>query len=246
MILKIIKNPFKKIVNLKNKSFEKIINRVNIFHLKRQNVGKNTYIDKSVQVLGWKNVRIGSGSIISENTWININHRNSETISLSIGDNCFIGRRNFFSTGSAIEIGDYCLTAPNCNFLGADHIYQSPFTPYISSGVTEDGAIEIGANCRLGANVTVLKSVKIGYGSIIGAGTLVTKNVPPLSIVVGNPGRVIKRFDLKLQLWIGVDEYFVDNDLCLMSESEYLAILNETTLDLRGYWIASSKLFGDL
>ena len=243
----IIKNLLrKKIGNLKRQTFDKIITKVNIFNLKRQNVGENTYIDSSVQVLGWENVRIGSNSIISEDSWININHRSSETISLSIGDNCFIGRRNFFTTGGSIEIGDYCLTAPNCNFLGADHIYSSPFAPYITSGVSEDGTIEIGANCWLGANVTVLKNVKIGYGSIIGAGTLVTKNVPPLSIVVGNPGRVIKRFDLKQQVWIGIDEYCVDNDLDLMSDSEYLAILNETNLDLRGYWIASSKSFGDL
>ena len=243
----IIKNLLRKpLGNLKRQTFDKIVNKINIFNLKRQSVGKNTYIDRSVQVLGWRNVKIGSNSIIGEDSWININQRNSKTIGLNIGNNCFIGRRNSFNSGSSIEIGDYCLTAPNCSFLGADHIYESPFVPYISSGVTEGGAIEIGANCWLGANVTVLKNVKIGYGSIIGAGTLVTKNVPPLSIVVGNPGRVIKRFDLKQQEWVGIDEYCVDNDLNLMSESEYLAILNETNLDLRGYWIASSKLFGDL
>ena len=243
----IIKNLLRKpLGNLKRQTFDKIVNKVNIFNLKRQNVGENTYIDRSVQVLGWENVKIGSNSIISEDSWININHRNSEAISLSIGDNCFIGRRNFFTTGSAIEIGAYCLTGVNCTFLGAGHVYTSPLVPYITAGATEGGAIEIGANCWLGANVTVLKNVKIGYGSIIGAGTLVTKTVPPLSIVVGNPGRVIKRFDLKQQEWVGIDEYCVDNDLNLISESEYLAILNETNLDLRGYRIASSKLFGDL
>ena len=243
----IIKNLLIKILgNLKRKTFGKLINRVNIFNLKRQNVGKNTYIDRSVQVLGWENVRIGSNSIISEDSWININHRNSGTISLNIGDNCFIGRRNFFTTGSSIEIGAYCLTGVNCTFLGAGHVYKSPLIPYITAETTEGGAIKIGANCWLGANVTVLKNVKIGYGSIIGAGTLVTKNVPPLSIVVGNPGRITKRFDLKQQVWIDVGEYSSDNDLNLMSESEYLEILKETNRDLRGYWIASSKLFGDL
>jgi acetyltransferase-like isoleucine patch superfamily enzyme len=231
---------------LKRETFDKLRIKVNAFFLKRQNTGKNSCVDRSVQVLGWENVRIGNNSIISEDSWININHRNSESIGLIIGDRCFIGRRNFFSTGSLIEIGAYCLTGPNCNFLGADHIYTSPLVPYITSGVTEGGAIEIGANCWLGANVTVLKDVKIGYGSIIGAGTLVNKDIPPLSIVVGNPGRIIKRFNMDQQAWVSVKEYSDDHDRNLMSETEYLAILNETNLDLRGSWIASSKSFGDL
>jgi acetyltransferase-like isoleucine patch superfamily enzyme len=223
---------------LKRETFDKLRIKVNAFFLKRQNTGKNSCVDRSVQVLGWENVRIGNNSIISEDSWININHRNSESIGLIIGDRCFIGRRNFFSTGSLIEIGAYCLTGPNCNFLGADHIYTSPLVPYITSGVTEGGAIEIGANCWLGANV--------GYGSIIGAGTLVNKDIPPLSIVVGNPGRIIKRFNMDQQAWVSVKEYSDDHDRNLMSETEYLAILNETNLDLRGSWIASSKSFGDL
>jgi acetyltransferase-like isoleucine patch superfamily enzyme len=238
-----IKKPLGK---LKRATFDRIKTKVNVFFLKRQNVGKDSYIDRSVQVLGWENVKIGNNSIIGEDVWININHRNIKTIGLAIGDNCFIGRRNFFNSGSSIEIGAYCLTAPNCSFLGADHLYTSPFVPYITSGITEGGAIEIGANCWLGANVTVLKDVKIGYGSIIGAGTLVNKNIPPLSVVVGNPGRIIKRFNMQQQTWVNVKEYSEDNDRDLMSEAEYLAILNETNLDLRGLWIASSKSFGDI
>jgi len=213
---------------------------------KRQNIGQNSYLDPSVQVLGWKNVKIGQNSVVSEDTWINVNHRKPETFSLIIGNHCFIGRRNFFTSGNHIKIGDYCLTGIDCKFLGSGHVYHSPFVPYITSGTTEDGAIEIGANCWLGADVTILKGVKIGYGSIIGAATVVKQDVPPLSIVVGNPGRIIKRFDMQLQAWINVTDYPVNGDQFLLAESEYLEVLNKTTFNMRHLRIASSQRFGDL
>ncbi|MGA7936639.1 MAG: DapH/DapD/GlmU-related protein [Kovacikia sp.] len=213
---------------------------------KRQSIGQNSYLDPSVQVLGWKNVKIGRNSVVSEDTWINVNHRKSDVLSLVIGNHCFIGRRNFFSSGNLIKIGDYGLTAPDCKFLGSNHIYDSPVVPYITSGTTEDGVIEIGANCMLGAGVTILKGVKIGYGSIIGAATVVNRDMPPLSIVVGNPGRIIKRFDMQLQAWVNINDYPENGDQFLLTESEYLEILNKTTFDMKHLRIASSQRFGDL
>ena len=220
--------------------------KLSVISCKQKNVGENSYVDPTVQVLGWENVRIGSNSILSESTWININHREEGKIGLIIGNNCFIGRRNFFSSGIVIKIGDYCLTTPNCSFLGSDHIYSSPFKPYIATGTTEDGAIELGANCWLGANVTVLKGVKIGYGSIIGASTVVNRDVPPFSMVVGNPCRVIKRFDMQQQSWVSAKDYSEENDQDLMSEAEYIEILSQTEVNMNGVRIASSKVFGDL
>jgi len=226
--------------------FRQFRKRKNVELAKKQNVGSNTYIDPSVQVLGWQNIRIGRNSIISQDTWININHREEGKIGLLIGNNCFIGRRNFFSSGTLIKIGDYCLTAPNCSFLGSDHVYSSPFKPYIATGTTEDGAIDLGANCWLGANVTVLKGVKIGYGSIIGAATVVNRDIPPLSIVVGNPCRVIKRFDMQQQTWVSAKDYSEEKDQYLMSEAEYLKMLSKTEVNMNGLRIASSNVFGDL
>ena len=157
-----------------------------------------------------------------------------------------VGVDNFFNSGILIKIGDYCLTAPNYSFLGSDHIYSSPFKPYIATGTTEDGAIELGANRWLGTNVTVLKGVKIGYGSIIGAATVVNLDIPPLSVVVGNPCRVVKRFDMQQQAWISAKDYAQENDQDLMSEAKYLEILSKTEIDMKGLRIASSKLLGDL
>jgi len=99
---------------------------------------------------------------------------------------------------------------------------------------------------KINALLVVAKSVKIGYGSIIGAATVVNRDIPPLSVVVGNPCRVIKRFDMQRQTWVSVKDYSEENDQYLMSEAEYLKMLSKTEVNMNGMQIASSKIFGDL
>ena len=183
---------------------------------------------------------------MSADVWINVNDRESDSPAVVIGNSCFIGRRNFLSSGARIQLGDYCLTGVDCHFLGADHVYTNPFVPYVSTGTTLDEVIEIGANCWLGASVTVLAGVRIGFGSIIGAGAVVTRDVPPFSVAVGNPACVIKRFDVGLNQWVPAGELSAQKASQLPSESEYLAALMKTHPAVKGPRVASSKTFGDL
>jgi acetyltransferase-like isoleucine patch superfamily enzyme len=220
--------------------------RLKIFHLKNSIASKNSFVHPSVQVLGWRNVEIGKNSIISEDTWLNVNHRHTEKISIIVGNSCFIGRRNFFSSGNLVKIGDYCLTGINCCFLGSNHVHSSPFRVYTTVGTTEDGIIIIGSNCWLGANVTVLSNVTIGHGSIIGAGAVVTQTIPPFSVAVGNPCRVVKRFDMNLQNWVSVKDFCEDQEKVIPDETSYLEILNQSNFDMSELRIASAKSFGDI
>ncbi|MBR8834035.1 MAG: acyltransferase [Stigonema ocellatum SAG 48.90 = DSM 106950] len=213
---------------------------------KHQNIGEKSYVDPSVQVLGWGNVKIGNHSCIGQDTLININHREKGKLCLDIGNNCYIARRNFFSTGDMIRIGDYCLTGIENHFLGSDHIYSSPFKPYITTGTTHDGVIDVGVNCWLGSRVTILKGVSVGYGSIIGAGTVLNKSIPPLSIAVGNPYRIIKRFDVHSNSWVSAEQYPEEGEKDLPSEQEYLEILRKEYPIIEMPRIANSQLFGDL
>jgi acetyltransferase-like isoleucine patch superfamily enzyme len=215
-------------------------------HFRRQHVGHSSFIDESVQVLGWQQVRVGHHTIIGESTWINVNQRESGTPSVIIGDNCFIARRNFLSAGARITIGDYCLTGPDCHFLGADHDFSSPFMPYAISGVTSDGVIEIGANCWFGSSVIVMKNVRIGFGSVLGAGAIITRDIPSCSVVVGSPARIVKRFDARRKTWVTPEDYPSDGDSVLPGEAEYLADLRARFPALKGARAASGKASGDL
>lgn len=215
-------------------------------YFRRRHVGEHSYIDETVQVLGWKQVRIGHHTIIGESTWINVNQRDGLSPAVIIGDNCFIARRNFFSTGARIAIGDYCLTGPDCHFIGAGHDFSSPLTPVALREVKPDGVMEVGANCWFGSSVIVMKNVHIGFGCVLGAGAVITRSCPPFSLLVGSPARVIKRFDVQKQAWVRSEEYPRDGDRLLPSEAEYLADLRARHPAIKGARAASGKAFGDL
>lgn len=211
---------------------------------RNSNVGKGCYIDPSVTILGWQNVEIGNNTILSEDVWLNVNHRDNEITRIQIGSNCHIGKRNFFSSGPSIIIKDYCFTGIDCHFLGCGHNIESPLVPYITSGLTQGDFIDIGVNCWLTTSVTVMQGVKIGYGSVIGSRSVVLDSIPPFSLAVGNPCRVIKRYDFKNSKWINVQDWSEELESYLPSESDYLQLLNEKYSNISLALISSSRNFG--
>jgi carbonic anhydrase/acetyltransferase-like protein (isoleucine patch superfamily) len=209
---------------------------------KRRALGRHAYVPRSVQVLGWEHVRIGDYSLLCEGTCVNINH---PKLSVRIGSHCYIGRRNFISPGDMIQFGDYCLTTADCHFLGADHDYGDPFTPYLASPATPEGRIMIGTNCWFGCGSTVLKNVEIGFGSIIGARALVKSSIPPFSMAVGNPARVVRRFDPLASRWIPAAQFTGAMEQALPKEEAYLAGLRRKHPELRGSLRTTCSSFGD-
>lgn len=170
---------------------------------------ENVFLSKSVHLLGSKKIRIGKSSVLSDDVWINSNYRNDDLplSTVEIGKNGYVGKRNFFSAGKRIKIGDYFMSGCNCSFLSSNHCINDPCVPYISAGCTFSDEIVIGDNVWIGACVTVLGSIKIGYGSIIGANSLVLDDIPPFSIAVGSPAKVIKRYSFLSKSWIPVSLY---------------------------------------
>lgn len=90
-----------------------------------------------------------------------------------------------------ISVGSRTMMGPNCSFYSGTH----PTDPVLRNGMKgpESGApITIEEDCWLGGNVTVLAGVTIHRGSTVGAASVVTRDIPPNSVAVGNPARVIK------------------------------------------------------
>jgi acetyltransferase-like isoleucine patch superfamily enzyme len=90
----------------------------------------------------------------------------------------------------SIHIGEYCMIASHCGIYANNHIFTDRFRPIMLQGVTTEGIV-IEDDCWLGTGVKVLDGVRIGRGCVIGAGAVVTKNIPPYSIAVGIPAKVI-------------------------------------------------------
>ena len=211
---------------------------------RKNKVGSNSYVDPSVQIIGWQNVEIGDNTVLTQDTWLNVKFRDDPEKKITIGNNCHIGRRNFFSSGPLILIKDYCLTSVDCHFLGCGHQLDTPMVPYIVSGPSSGAVIEIGVNCWLATSVTVLQGVKIGHGSIIGARSMVTNSIPPFSIAFGNPCKVIKRFDFKNNQWLLVSEWSDELEQLIPCEQEYLSQLIKNNNAIQPSLIASSHRFG--
>ncbi|MBL7815826.1 MAG: acyltransferase [Saprospiraceae bacterium] len=100
-----------------------------------------------------------------------------------------------------IKFGNNILLAQNVVMSGLNHDYEDPSKPIVDQGfnvkeiVVEDGV-------WMGAGVIVTPGVRIGRNAVVGAGSVVTRDVPPYSVVVGNPARIVKYYDFKVQKWI--------------------------------------------
>lgn len=110
--------------------------------------------------------------------------------SIRIADHVFIGSGCEFNIDTGITIGSHSNIASGCRFV--DHDHGSAMGTLIGSQPTVKGAITIGEDVWLGADVIILKGVTIGDGAIIAAGAVVNKSVPAYQIWGGVPARFIK------------------------------------------------------
>jgi maltose O-acetyltransferase len=90
-----------------------------------------------------------------------------------------------------LVVGSDVMMGPRCCMLGSSHNTESTTVPMNQQGFLPDRAVVIEDDVWIGANVTVLPGRTIGRGSIVGAGSVVTRDVPPYSVVGGNPARVV-------------------------------------------------------
>jgi len=187
--------------------------------------GRGAFIHRSVQILGKNAVAVGSNTVLSQDCWLNVNRRTAGTKAIVIGGNCFIGRRNFFSSGRLIRLQDYVLTANDCHFLGSSHIASDPMRPIITTGTTADDCIVVGANTFIGAGARIVGHVTIGHGCVVGAGATVTRDVPPFSQVVGSPASVRRRYSVARQAWVPASEFTHEEEAALPAEAEYVSRL---------------------
>lgn len=113
---------------------------------------------------------------------------------VKIGKNVMINFGAVFLDTCLITIGDRTLVGPNVNFYSATH----PLDPALRNGThgPELGKeIHVKEDCWIGGNVVILPGVTIGKGSTVGAGSVVTKDVPEFTVVAGNPARIIRKIE---------------------------------------------------
>lgn len=114
---------------------------------------------------------------------------------IEIGNNSSIGMN--CKVPNDIIIGEDVMMGPNVTIYGSSHIFERIDIPMRKQGMKKYQAVIIEDDVWIGSHVIIMPGLTIKKGTIIGAGTIVTKNFPSYSIVVGNPGKLIKsRLDL--------------------------------------------------
>lgn len=111
---------------------------------------------------------------------------------IEVGENFYANHNCVILDGAKVKFGDNVFIAPNCGFYTAGHPLNVDLR---NKGLEYAYPITIGNNVWIGAQVSVLPGVSIGDNSVIGAGSVVTKDIPPNVIAVGNPCRVLRTID---------------------------------------------------
>ncbi|MDZ7859580.1 MAG: acyltransferase [Candidatus Krumholzibacteriota bacterium] len=127
--------------------------------------------------------------------WNPINSSFVKPESAEIGNNVFIGEGCHISVHNSLKIGDGVVIGPRLIVMGGDHDFKITGKRLYEIKEGINLPVIIGKDVWIGAGVIILKGVRIEEGAVLGAGSLVTKNIPPYTIAVGSPaGPVRKRF----------------------------------------------------
>ncbi|MBO4411313.1 MAG: sugar O-acetyltransferase [Lachnospiraceae bacterium] len=137
------------------------------------------------------------GIIVTPPVYANWGLRN-----VHVGKDTFFNFNTVFVDDGRIEIGEHCMIGPNCTFVGAQH----PISPSLRlKGLQYNKTVRVGNNVWFGAGVTVLPGVTIGDNTVVGAGSVVTRDLPANVVAVGNPARVLRPITER-------DDRFFDHD----------------------------------
>ena len=119
-----------------------------------------------------------------------------------IGKGSEIGERCRISIANSLDIGEQVLLSPNVYITDCDHEYRNIDVSVINQGIVQKGQeVSIGGGSYIGINAVIVGNVKIGNHCVIGANSVVTKDVPDYCVAVGSPAKILKRYNLETQLW---------------------------------------------
>lgn len=167
---------------------------VRLLHRRHAKIGRNVYIgDYSVlNFLCADGVVIGDGVTIREYGWMQLTSSlDNPGTGIVIGDNTYIGPRANLGAAAPLRIGRKCQIGAGVSFVAENHGFGAGVSIF-DQDVTRKGIV-IEDDCWIGNGAMILDGVHLGRGCVVGAGSVVTRSFESESIIVGNPGRLLRR-----------------------------------------------------
>jgi len=166
-----------------------------------KHLGKSVIILSPLKVNKKRNIEIGDYTTIGYKAWLGATPSTGcNTCELIIGANCSIGNFNHIYATQRVMIGDSVLTADKVYISDNIHGYEDITQPVIKQKIVQKKTVVIGDGSWIGENVCVI-GASIGKHCVIGANSVVTRNIPDYCIAVGSPAKVVKYYDKESNKW---------------------------------------------
>ena len=136
-------------------------------------------------------LEVGEGVLFEPGVWITA----PDQARITIGAGTFLNQGVMIASAELVEIGEHCMFANGCFVTDSSHRFDDLTQPITWQGFTSKGPTRIGDNVWCGAHVVVTSGVTIGERSVIGANSVVTRDISPYSIAAGSPAKVIRRIE---------------------------------------------------
>lgn len=163
-------------------------------------LGRGAYIDQGAYLHACPSgIDIGPDTIVMHGAILHVyNFRDLPHAGIKIGRDSLIGEYCVIRGQGGVEIGDRVYTSPFTQVIAVNHVFDDPRRPFVEQGITAEGIV-IEDDVWLGAGAIITDGVRVGRGSVVAAGAVVTRDVPPHTVVAGVPAKPVKKIEESLE-----------------------------------------------
>ncbi len=175
-----------------------IENNVRLRFASNIHLGQAVYLDQGVYLHACPNgIEIGDRSIVMHGAVLHVyNFRGLPNAGIKIGQDSLVGEYSIIRGQGGVTIGNRVYTSPFTQIIAVNHIFDDPNRSFVEQGITAQGIV-IEDDVWLGASAVITDGVRVGKGAVVAAGAVVTKDVPPHTVVGGVPAKILREIDGK-------------------------------------------------